>query len=227
MTGWQWWILCLSPLPPFPASEPASPGPEPDSRPGAKAALLLPVTGDRGQAAVASLVGSLSWASGWTDPFSPFLPHFSSRAGLAAMRRHLGCRAECHLHPPRVSKLAAAFAGQPWTPDQEPQEAPWQPPSCAASAALPFTVSRALLGRDPSPSCAATWAWNSFALLIKAICSSLKNGSESLCSHPGCVRGRAARRLDCVHWVWHPAGQKPGRAGWLRAPLAWREWMLK
>ncbi|KAJ8777601.1 hypothetical protein J1605_014254 [Eschrichtius robustus] len=102
------------------------------------------------------------------------------------MRRLLGWRAECQLHPPRVSKLAAAFAGQPWTPDQEPQEAPRQPPSCAASAALPFTVSRALLGRDPSPSCAATWAWNSFALLIKAICSSLKNGSESLCSHPGC-----------------------------------------
>ncbi|KAB0403030.1 hypothetical protein E2I00_011927 [Balaenoptera physalus] len=42
----------------------ASPGPEPDSRPGAKAALLLPVTGDRGRAAVASLVASLSWASG-------------------------------------------------------------------------------------------------------------------------------------------------------------------
>ena len=114
------------------------------------------------------------------------------------------------------------LARQPWTPDQDPQEDPLQLPCCTASAALSLTVSRGLLGLHPSPSCAAAWAWSSLALLIKSICSALKNGPESPCSRRGYVRGRAVHRLYCVRRARNPAGQRRGCAGWVRAPPAWR-----
>lgn len=66
----------------------------------------------------------------------------------------------------------AALDPRPGPPGGPPDS----PPAAQPLQHFSFTVSRALLGLDPSPSCAATWAWNSLALLIKSICSSLKNG---------------------------------------------------
>lgn len=63
-------------------------------------------------------------------PLSPISP--------AEQGRHMGWRTECQPCPPPVSKLAAAFVWQPWTPDQALSRPPCSRLAAQLCSPFPF-----------------------------------------------------------------------------------------